>query len=117
MACGAPEAVAPTLMNSLDDPDSTHCYFRRQPETADETAQAIDAVLVSCCGAVRYGGSNERVIGALRRGGSARACDELEATQHGGVEEQDRSPEPMEPAPNEFGLARWLKAVVRKISR
>ena len=77
MACGAPEVAAPTLMNSLHEPDATHCYFRRQPETAAETKQAIEAVCVSCCGAVRYGGSDESVIAELRRGGSAHACDQL----------------------------------------
>jgi hypothetical protein len=68
------------LMGFFDDPDGTnresHCYFKRQPETAAETRRAVDAVCVSCCGAVRYAGSDHDIIAELSRRGSADACDQ-----------------------------------------
>jgi hypothetical protein len=59
IACTAPEHEAPELM-AHDDTD--HCYFKRQPETPDELDRAIMAVAVGCCGAVRYGGRDGRII-------------------------------------------------------
>ena len=51
IACGVPEAEAPELM--AHDADN-HCYFRRQPQTAEELEHACLAVFVSCCEAVQY---------------------------------------------------------------
>jgi hypothetical protein len=47
-----------------DEPTS-HCYFKRQPETADEIDRACQAVLVSCCGAVQYGGDDPAIEARL----------------------------------------------------
>lgn len=74
MACTAPEHEAPDLMTH--QPGSDHCYFRRQPETAEEVERAVMAVAVSCCGAVRYGGTDPAVIHRLRQLGSAGMCDQ-----------------------------------------
>lgn len=63
IACGAPEAEAPSLM--AFDEDRGSCYFRRQPATPDETYRAIRAVWVSCCGAVRYAGDDPTVTARL----------------------------------------------------
>lgn len=63
MACGAPEAQAPDLM--AHDDNSDHCYFRKQPTSPDEIDRACLAVLVSCCGAVRYGGDDPAVEGRM----------------------------------------------------
>ena len=63
ITCMAPEAEAPSLM--AFDEERSSCYFRRQPETADETYRAIRAVWVSCCGAVRYGGTDPAVVRRL----------------------------------------------------
>src|SRR2546426_5210227 len=63
--CCAPEHEAPGLMGFYQDPSGTHkgshCYFRKQPKTRAELEQAIRAVWVSCCGALRYGGHDARV--------------------------------------------------------
>jgi hypothetical protein len=56
ITCGAPEAEAPTLMSF--DEEANSCYFKRQPATLEELNQAIRAVWVSCCRAVRYRGSD-----------------------------------------------------------
>lgn len=59
IACGAPEHEAPTLM-SHEEP-GYHCYFKKQPETPEEVEQAINAVRVSCCRAVRYDGHDPEI--------------------------------------------------------
>jgi hypothetical protein len=48
------------------DNDGTSCYFRRQPVTPDEVERAINAVCVSCCGAVRYVGNDTGIAGCIR---------------------------------------------------
>src|SRR6185312_16745977 len=63
ISCGAPEAEAPDLM--AFDERETSCYFRRQPETPDETYRAVRAVRVSCCEAVRYGGTDPAILARL----------------------------------------------------
>jgi ferredoxin len=61
IACRAPESVAPDLVGFYEDPSGTgresHCYFKKQPETAEEMSRAIKAICISCCGAYRYAGS------------------------------------------------------------
>ena len=64
MACGAPEAEAPDLMTHDEDYYDS-CYFKRQPSTPKETMQAVNACLVSCCGAVRYDGNNPEILRLL----------------------------------------------------
>lgn len=71
MACGAPEQQAPALMSN----EEGHCYFLRQPITAEETNRAIRALFVSCCGAVRYGGQDPEVLRRLAELGEADRCD------------------------------------------
>jgi hypothetical protein len=78
--CCAPEHAAPELMGFFDDPDGSnarsHCYFKRQPQTAEELQHAIEAIHVSCCRAVRYGGFDPAVISELSRRGDSDACDQ-----------------------------------------
>jgi hypothetical protein len=80
IVCRAPERAAPDLMGFFDDPDGSgrrsHCYFKRQPRTAAEVGRALEAIHVSCCGAVRYGGSDPAVVRELARRGDGDACDE-----------------------------------------
>jgi hypothetical protein len=63
IACRAPEVEARGLMSFDDDHDS--CFFNRQPMTPEEEYRAIRAIWASCCGAVRYGGSDPNVIARL----------------------------------------------------
>jgi hypothetical protein len=65
MSCGAPEAEAPDLM--AFDAERGSCYFRRQPATPDELAQAIQAVCVACCHGVHYAGNDAEVLAELQR--------------------------------------------------
>jgi len=79
LICRAPEHEAPTLMGYLEDPHgdakNEHCYFKKQPVTPDEVDQAIKAVRVSCCGALRYSGRNGEIISKLKALGLADRCD------------------------------------------
>jgi hypothetical protein len=91
--CMAPEHEAPDLMGFFDDPDGTnrrsHCYFKQQPQTAEELRRAIAAVHVSCCRAVRYGGDNPDVVRELLNLGDADSCDASGANK------------PLEPTPKD----------------
>jgi hypothetical protein len=62
-------------MSHVDDGRRYHCYFKRQPQTPEEVQQAIRAVHVGCCGAVRYGGRDPQIINRLRALGSSDDCD------------------------------------------
>jgi hypothetical protein len=73
LVCAAPEHEAPSLMSHCTD--SYHCYFKKQPNTPDETLIAIRAVQVGCCGAVRYGGTDPNIISQLVALGLDDNCD------------------------------------------
>jgi hypothetical protein len=47
------------------DEEHSSCFFERQPATPEEEYRAIRAIWASCCGAVRYGGSDPNVIARL----------------------------------------------------
>ena len=53
----------------------SHCYFKKQPETPQEIDQAVDAINGSCCGAVRYAGSDPEIIQKLKDVGCEDAID------------------------------------------
>jgi hypothetical protein len=67
ISCGYPHVLAPDLMAwEMDDQGRhNHCYFKKQPETACELIQAIKAVKGSCCGALRYSGSDKDILERL----------------------------------------------------
>jgi hypothetical protein len=52
-----------------------HCFFARQPSTAEETDAAIRAAWASCCGAIRYSGSDRETLVRLAEMGLADQCD------------------------------------------
>ena len=67
MTCGMPEWEAPDLITGTE---AGHCYFKKQPETPDEVEQAVRAIVISCCGAVRYLGEDPAVLQRLRTVGT-----------------------------------------------
>src|SRR2546421_9504770 len=91
--CQVPEVAAPDLMGFFKDDGGSdresHCYFKRQPRTDSETRQAIDAILASCCGALRYGGSNRAIIEELIKAGHAAVCDNAEVAHDSGTSGPD----------------------------
>jgi len=78
MRCCLVHGEAPDLLN---DPKQQfeECYFRRQPQTSREIDQAINAILVSEVGALRYGGNDPTIIAKLcaAKCGS-RQCDQTD---------------------------------------
>ena len=78
LICMAPEHEAPDLMAFFDGDQSgaggSHCYFKKQPETAEETMRAVNAMRVACCGALRYGGDDQEVIQRLLAAGIDSDC-------------------------------------------
>jgi hypothetical protein len=61
ITCGAPHAVAPALIGWATD-GSSHCIWKKQPETPDEMEQAFNAFGASCVGCYRYAGSDPAVM-------------------------------------------------------
>jgi hypothetical protein len=92
--CVAPEREAPELMAPFEDPDGTdrqsHCYFKRQPQTAEEIRHSIRAVHIACCGALRYGDTDPTIVAELSNLGNADACDAPEANQAGPADTERR---------------------------
>jgi hypothetical protein len=80
ITCRCPESVAPDLIGFYEDPSQTgresHCYFKKQPQTAEEMYRTIQAMVHSCCGAYHYAGSSPEVKQALRAKGCDEAIDE-----------------------------------------
>ena len=75
ITCMLPLSEAPDLMGFFDGDGEHHCYFKKQPATSEETSQAIDAIHVNCCGAVRYGGSDPAILQKLNDINRADHCD------------------------------------------
>lgn len=76
ITCMLPESEAPELMGF--DQAQQHCYFQRQPATAEETENAIVAVAVACCSALRYAGDDPSTVQRLKALQSTEQCDALE---------------------------------------
>lgn len=72
--CCLVHGEAPDLLNDPTQPFD-ECYFRRQPQTPEEVAQAISAIWVSEMCALRYAGTDEAIIAKLRTRQSAALCD------------------------------------------
>lgn len=62
LACTLPITEAPDLIGE----DEYHCYFKKQPKTDEEIRDAIFAMEVSCCEAVRYKGKDTDVIAKIK---------------------------------------------------
>jgi hypothetical protein len=75
ISCKAPEHAAPTLMGYEKAPDGKtgHCFFKKQPVGDEETRQAICAVQVACCAALRYAGNHPAILQEL----GSEQCDRL----------------------------------------
>ncbi|WP_282081574.1 ferredoxin [Aquimarina algiphila] len=75
ITCGAPEAEAPDIIEHSKKDEYGQCFFKKQPETENEIDQAIKAIMVSCVGALRYGGNDPQIIRRLYENDMADFCD------------------------------------------
>ncbi len=81
--CMRPVEVAPGIFGFHDasvvsgSHGGSHCYVARQPFSPAEVALTIEAVTGSCCGPVRYSGTDRDIIARIRAGESAISCDHL----------------------------------------
>ena len=79
--CLLPHHEAPTLMgimrNSKDSDKHSHCYFKRQPESDEEIEQAIRALRIACCSALRYAGNDQKIIEKLKELGLGLLADDF----------------------------------------
>ena len=83
--CGLPPETAPQSItwseetfrfnDRLDCP--THCRIERQPETDAEIAAAIEAACGSCVEAIRYCGTDLKILARFRELGYERLCDAI----------------------------------------
>ncbi len=55
----------------------THCRVERQPETDEEVAALIEAACASCVEAIRYCGTDPKILASFRERGYERLCDAL----------------------------------------
>lgn len=69
IACGAPEHEAPDLI--VHDEQTYHCYFKRRPATPEEVERAIQAICVSCVGALQYCGDDLQIRQRIEEVGKA----------------------------------------------
>lgn len=97
ISCAAPEAEAPDLMGHVKE--DYHCYFKKQPSTPEELNRAINAVAVSCCKAVRYGGTDPAILQRLAELCSVDSCDALQPSEGGDMATIIDSPPPKKPVP------------------
>jgi hypothetical protein len=74
ISCGAPEAEAPGLIEH-SKLEYGHCFFKKQPTTADELDRAINAMQVSCIAGIRYGGKDKAILKRLYDLGLQAECD------------------------------------------
>lgn len=72
LACMAPVSVAPELMGFEE---GAGCYFKRQPATPEEVANAVEALGSSCVEALRYSGEDPAILKRLRDRGCKSLCD------------------------------------------
>jgi len=80
--CGAPEFVAPKLIEtSGEEGDNMGCYFKKQPETDEELATAVEACHASCVGAVHYHGNDEDIVKRLGWTAPGECCSWPDAAQ------------------------------------
>lgn len=72
VSCGVPQSVAPDLIGSTED---GQCFWKKQPETPEELARALDVINGSCVAAHHYAGHDAAIISQIEYSFS---CDQVE---------------------------------------
>jgi hypothetical protein len=73
-ACGVPESIAPDLFSyEITENEyhpgtkSYHCYFSKQPRSADEINKTIDIMAHQELDCIRYKGSDAQIIEEIKK--------------------------------------------------
>jgi hypothetical protein len=62
-SCGVPEVVAPDLIGGSIG--GKHCFWKKQPESPEELARAIEVLRTQDLDCHRYGGKNPEILKCL----------------------------------------------------
>lgn len=67
ISCALPASESPNLIGEDEESEyGYHCYFKKQPQTDAEVEDAINAMHVSCCWALRYKGNDKNIIEKIK---------------------------------------------------
>lgn len=88
MLCALPPETAPinitwskeTFRCSNGDDCPTHCRIERQPETEAELDRVIEAACGSCVEAIRYCGTDVKILARFKKNGCEHLCDAIQNT-------------------------------------
>jgi hypothetical protein len=91
ITCELPLAVAPRSFSWNRCPKeredgSLHCRVQKQPETSEEIAAMVEATIGSCVEAIRYCGTDAKILALFKARGAERFCDAL----HGSTENAEQ---------------------------
>jgi len=83
--CALPPNIAPqnftwsasTFRRACGEDCPTHCRIERQPQTAEELDQVIEAACGSCVEAIRYCGADPKILARFRDLSYERLCDAM----------------------------------------
>lgn len=73
--CAIPFTVAPALFGATAD--KSHCFVKKQPSTAVELDQMVNAIESAELNCIRYGGSNRTIQVRLVQSADDSICDSL----------------------------------------
>ncbi|RYD37920.1 MAG: hypothetical protein EOP86_02250 [Verrucomicrobiaceae bacterium] len=78
--CGLPSATAPRNITFREGGCgcgglTNHCRVEHQPGTWEETVSVMEAARTSCIAAIRYRGTDPRILEWFRTNGCAFLCD------------------------------------------
>jgi len=83
LRCCAPLDHAADMMDMSNGgkdtpPVYSHCYFKKQPSTADEIERAVQACAAGCIAAQRYAGNDPDILKRMTELGRKFLCDALD---------------------------------------
>ena len=83
ITCGLPGETAPGCVSwnrcpKEKEDGSLHCRVHKQPESDEEIEAMVEATMGSCVEAMRYCGTDERILAAFKKAGMERVCDALQ---------------------------------------
>jgi hypothetical protein len=87
LLCALPVETAPSSVSwnrcpkkkeEGEDFASLHCRVHKQPESEKEIQAMIEAAVSSCVQAIRYRGTDERILAEFRKAQMEELCDALQ---------------------------------------